>query len=95
MSKVGLLFEIFKGFKIDLQDTGEDCGGRKVLYRLFDTIHDGCPGIDSFNGVDLSFLRQHQLTKKQWSYYALRVCVRHYKKKFGHQLSARASADER
>ena len=78
------------------QDANENFSVRKVLYRLFDAIHDGCPAIESFNSVDLSFLRQHQMTKKEWSYYALRACVRYYKKKFEPRLSdLRGPVDER
>ena len=78
----------------NFQDDGGESSGRQGLYRLFDAIFDGCPNIETFNGVDLTFLRQHQLTRRQWSYYALRVCVRHYKKKFGHKLTAARAAAE-
>jgi hypothetical protein len=71
------------------QDEGGKLGGRKVLYRLFDTIYEGCPQLDYFNTIDLSVLRQHQLPKKQWSHYALKLCVRQCRKNYEKELGRR------
>ena len=52
---------------LDFQDqmqTGENVG-RKVIYRLLDTIYDGCPQLDFFNTVNLSILREHQVSGRQ------------------------------
>jgi hypothetical protein len=71
-------------------------GGRKVLYRLFDTLYDGCPQLDFFNTFDLRLLRQHQLTKKQWSYHALKICVKKCKKKYEQEFGrGRDTQEER
>lgn len=74
------LIELF--FKAH-QDEGGQTGGRKLLCGIFDTLYEGCPKLEFFNTVNLSLLRQHQLNKKEWTYYALRLCVKQYKRRYG------------
>ena len=45
---------------------------------LFKVIYNGCPQLDFFNSVYVGILRKHNLSQKEWSHYAMKLCVRKY-----------------
>jgi len=53
--------------------------GVKYLHGgLFRVIYNGCPQLDFFNSVYVGILRKHNLSQKEWSHYAMKLCVRKY-----------------
>ena len=53
--------------------------GVKYLHGgIFRVIYNGCPLLDFFNSVYVGILRKHNLSQKEWSQYAMKLCVRKY-----------------
>ena len=67
-------------------------GVRYLHGGLFRVIYNGCPQLDFFNSVYVGILRKHNLSQKEWSHYAMKLCVRKYQydKDFAAEYSSRA-----
>jgi hypothetical protein len=57
--------------------------GKSLHKDIFKILYDGCPQLESFNTVEIGCLREHNLSREEWCYYALKLCLKKYRLMFG------------
>ncbi len=61
------------------ENEGGGGGGCGEAGALFSILYEGCPELESFNGVNLGCLKGRGLGKAEWCYYAVALCFKKYR----------------